>query len=384
METIIEQAYPLSSSSSSSSSSSTQLKSKKLPLKEFNEAYQENEFFVPTSLEHSKISVNQLVSALNNETEFGLLKLQVDQLKKNHTHTQRLLAPLPDHVQAKIRRQTFFKDTKKQLHQYQPIMDQLRHTHQLPPTLISSTNIASSTLTSLMADPPSSSSSSSSSTLSNLDTQLKKLTQVQRGGPMEVITEGKEELNEIKFVDDHVSQPTLKSVVETSSTSTTSVSSSPMNSKLKRKKRIELRYLRELSLRQEEKLKRMAKIKSKTYRKILKRDQLYQKKKRLQMNLEEISPEKKKELQYQLECERAEQRLTLKKKNTWTDQLNLLTSTSTSSSSSTSLNVTAMQPPSSDEEDEVSPKEKKETIPKKGLFAMKFMRRDLEMDFTSW
>ncbi|KAJ1672520.1 hypothetical protein EV182_007016, partial [Spiromyces aspiralis] len=82
-----------------------------------------------------------------------------------------------------------------------------------------------------------------------------------------------------------------------------------------RERRNELRMMRELMFRQERKTKRLAKIKSKAYRRILKKQKVRQQEQALQQLMEE-DPEAVREEQLKMARKRAEERMTLRHKNT--------------------------------------------------------------------
>jgi U3 small nucleolar RNA-associated protein 14 len=244
------------------------------PIEEQTEAYEESEFHLPNYSSTGPVDFSTLMGALA-ETEggdmgFGKLKHQVLQLKRDNDETKREEAPLPDRLQARIQRQVAYTQATENASKWQPIVEKNR-------------------------DAPS----------------LQFPMQVDR----QVMSTG-------KLVSDYKSQSKLDQAIEETMAASQfneldvapELPYNPTDPAAIRQRQEELREMRELAFRHEIKMKRRAKIKSKSYRKILKKERTKEKEKELE-HLLQVDPDAARDQAIRMELERVKGRMTLKSKN---------------------------------------------------------------------
>ncbi|KAI9207039.1 Utp14 protein-domain-containing protein [Polychytrium aggregatum] len=274
----------------------TVLPTKKRHMSEITEAFEESEYAISTrdsaaDLDSGSAKANQklnfadMVGVLQDTTDFGGLKKQIEQLEtpvavRDSLHkaaTQQaavVSAPLPKRVQDRLTREAAFAETKKDISKWTPIIKKNREaTHlQFP-----------------MNEPPAPGVSSSG--------LVSKFTPE---------TEMEKEIHQIL----EESQLVEKKQKAFEDMELNKVSKEELMAR-----RAELSKMRSLLFFEEQKAKRLAKIKSKTYRKILKKDKL----KKQMMSIEELhklDPQLAAAELEKLEAARAKERVSMRHKNT--------------------------------------------------------------------
>ncbi|CAG8469082.1 4136_t:CDS:2 [Ambispora leptoticha] len=225
-----------------------------------------------------KIELKDLLATLQEETGYSILKKELDN-KKNKVK-QPLPPPLPKRIQEKFNRQAAYEETKKEISKWEPIVKRNRESDHLE---------------------FSKSSSAASYQLSNntLAGTFKASTELEKQVEHILEESGFKEKDIQQYEELELNKLTIEEI---------------------QSRRRELRMMRELMFREDLKAKRIAKIKSKTYHKIKKREREKNK-----LNLEQLSqldPELGHQEQLKLEAARAQERMTLKHKNTsrWAKQ----------------------------------------------------------------
>lgn len=255
--------------------------SKKRQLKERNEAYKESEFNLSTREEDDaskKLSLADLMGTVEDEGGLGELKAGLESLagKGKNTTRKALDAPLAKRVQDRMDRQVALEQANKEVTKWQPTVKMLREAEHV-----------TFPLQDPYAVPKGNRSSAAMAGKFKAETTLEQ--QISRALADAGMKD--EELEEFEAL--KLNKLTVEEVEA---------------------KRKELRMMRELMFRHEIKNKRLKKIKSKSYRKLKRKE-----KERLGLQVKEME-----ELDHELDGEekmkaalsRAEERMTLKHKNT--------------------------------------------------------------------
>ncbi|KNE57724.1 hypothetical protein AMAG_04583 [Allomyces macrogynus ATCC 38327] len=242
---------------------------KKRRVEERTEAYDEGEFALP-GREHAQLDLGTLLGALSEEKEFGKLKKQALDLRRDHAESKTESAPLPARLQAKLERQAAYATAKEDVDKWQNIVERNKNlkTLHFP----------------LQAEKP-------SSTTARLVAEFKPATELDAaiGDVMKQST-----FNELEVAQE--------------------LPHNALDPEEVRRRQKELQLMRELAFRHEQKAKRHAKIKSKSFRKIQKKERTKQQEAELQHMLES-DPDAAREHLIKMELERAKSRVTLKAKS---------------------------------------------------------------------
>ena len=254
---------------------------KKRQLKERNEAYKESEFNLNTREEDDstkKISLSDLMGTVGEDSTFGELKSGLETLagKGKNLARRALDAPLPKRVQDRLERTAAASAANEEISKWQPTIKMNREAEHLSFPLQDTTVRTQEGRTSAaMADK------------FKAETPLEK----QIADALAQAGMKDEELEEFEAL--KLNKLTVEEVEE---------------------KRKELRLMRELMFRHESKNKRLKKIKSKSYRKLQRKEK---DKLSLQIeNMAEIDHEMDGEDKMDAAMNRAEERMSLKHKNT--------------------------------------------------------------------
>ncbi|RUP47697.1 Utp14 protein-domain-containing protein [Jimgerdemannia flammicorona] len=263
-------------------------KKRRGPIKERTEAYTESEFNLTARGSASatgakkKLELQDLVKTLQDETGLSGLKKNLQALESagGKGTAETLAAPLPKRIQDRLNRQAAYQETKKEVAKWQPIVKANREADHLAfpmndarPTQITSAGLANKF-----------------EATTDLEKQIR--TTLEDAGMKEKNLKDFEELAMNKLSIEEVEA-----------------------------RRKQLRMMRELMFREEIKAKRIAKIKSKTYRKIKKKEK--EKNSLMTEQLMDLDPELAGEERLKAEADRAAERMTLKHKNTgkWAKQM---------------------------------------------------------------
>ncbi|KAI8327677.1 small-subunit processome [Choanephora cucurbitarum] len=250
---------------------------KKRQLKEKNEAYQESEFNLNTKEddESKKLSLNDLMDTIEDESSFGALKTGLETLAgKGKNLTRRALdAPLAKRVQDRVDRQVALESANEEITKWQPTVKMTREAEHLMFPL-QDTSVA----------PKESRTSAAMASKFKAETPLEQ----QIAEALAQAGMKDEELEEFEAL--KLNKLTVEEVEA---------------------RRKELRLMRELMFRHEVKNKRLKKIKSKSYRKLKRKE-----KEKMSLQVDEIDHEMEDEDQMDAAKSRAEERMTLKHKNT--------------------------------------------------------------------
>ncbi|KAI7902717.1 small-subunit processome [Cokeromyces recurvatus] len=256
---------------------------KKRQLKEKSEAYKENEFNLPTHEEDDaskKLSLSDLMSTIEDDGTFGSLKTGLESLAgKGKNVTRRALsAPLAKRAQDRLERQAALEKATEEITKWEPTVQKLR---------------AAEHLSFPMQDPTES--HRATRTSAAMANKFKPETDLEKQISAALAEAGMkdEELEEFEAL--KLNKLSVAEIEE---------------------RRKELRMMRELMFRHEIKNKRLKKIKSKSYRKLKRKE-----KERLGLQaknsgLDEIDHELDDHEKMQAAISRAEERMTLKHKNT--------------------------------------------------------------------
>ncbi|GBC07953.1 hypothetical protein RclHR1_07800006 [Rhizophagus clarus] len=255
----------------------------KKQLKERTEAYKESEYNLATresSNIRKKIDLSDLIGSIQEETGFSGLKQKLASLESGGnkgTYKEPLPAPLPLRIQERLNRRAAYEKTKKDITKWEPIVKQNREAEHLKFPI--------------------------NAPLPHRQTNNVLVATFQPS------TEFEKEVNSI-LAENGVKEKNLQQYEE--------LQMSKLSVEEVEKRVKELRKMRELAFREEIKARRIAKIKSKTYRKIRKKE----KNKLSLKQLAELDPKLAREEQLRLETSRAQERMTLKHKNTskWAKQ----------------------------------------------------------------
>ncbi|ORE03944.1 Utp14-domain-containing protein [Rhizopus microsporus var. microsporus] len=256
-------------------------KTKRRQLKERNEAYQENEFNLNTrghDGSNKKISLNDLMSTVNDESTFGSLKEGIETLvgKGKHLTRRALDAPLPKRIQDRMERQAALANTTEEISKWQPTVQMTRAAEHLSFPLQDS-----------------SSSPKDGRTSAALASKFKAETTLEQQVQQALADAGMKDEELEAFEALKLNKLTVAEVEA---------------------RRRELRMMRELMFRSEIKNKRLKKIKSKSYRKLKRKE-----KEKITSQVQETSEvdfEEENEDKMKAALSRAEERMTLKHKNT--------------------------------------------------------------------
>ncbi|KAF9098877.1 hypothetical protein BGX27_000711 [Mortierella sp. AM989] len=256
-------------------------------LRERTEAYDESEYNLQahrSAAAHSvngnnnkkKLDIFDLVSTVQDEAGFSSLKKNIQALesgtKKGKT-AETLGAPLPKIVQDRLNRQAAYDETKKEVTKWLPIVQKNRQAEHLAFPM--------------NAPPVDAPSSSSLASKFDASTQMEKEVQ-------NVLVEGgMQEKKLMEFEELALNKMTTEEV---------------------EKRRADLRMMRDLMFREEIRAKRVSKIKSKLYRKIKKKER--ERNGLTSEEMAELDPEQAREERMLAEQKRAQERMTLKHKNT--------------------------------------------------------------------
>ncbi|KAI7870389.1 small-subunit processome [Spinellus fusiger] len=257
-------------------------KNKKVHIEERTEVYEENEFNLLArssentgSINKKKVDLNDLMSSFSNSAEFETMRkslLALDGKGKN-TEKKALEAPLPKRLQDRMERQVAYTEANKELGRWQATIKQNREADHLsfPMQAPLTEKMSNTTLASKFKAE------------TGLEKEIEKA--LQEAGMKDEELEAFEALQLNKLSIEEV-----------------------------KKRRDELRMMRELMFRHEIKARRLGKIKSKSYRKLQRKE-----KSKLEQqikNLEEVDHEISHQDQVKAAMDRAEERMTLKHKNT--------------------------------------------------------------------
>ncbi|KAJ3046003.1 hypothetical protein HDV00_003751 [Rhizophlyctis rosea] len=260
---------------------------KRKRAKETTEAFEESEYNLPARNVYSgestsrKVDLGDLMEAIAGETSFGGLKKQLEGLEKAQKGKfATAQAPLPKRVQDRHEREAAYQQTKKEVSKWEPIVKKNREADHL--------NFA--------ANEPQVPAISSGGLVS----QFKATNDMEK--------EVQAILQEASLVD--------KKQQELEALELNRVSKEELM-----ERRAELARMRSLLFFQEKKQKKIAKIKSKVYRKIHKKDKLKE-----DISLEELKrldPELARAEAEKLDAQRAIERVSLKHKNSgkWAKQM---------------------------------------------------------------
>ncbi|KAI9485688.1 MAG: small-subunit processome [Benjaminiella poitrasii] len=256
---------------------------KKRQIKEKSEAYKESEFNLPTREEDDaskKLSLADLMGTVEDESSFGLLKSGLDNLAgKGKNVTRRALdAPLAKRSQDRLERQAALSKATEEISEWQPTVQRLREAEHLSFPMQDPTEMPRRTR-----------SSAAMASKFKPETSLEK----QISDALAEAGMKDEELEEFEAL--KLNKLTVEEIEE---------------------RRKELRMMRELMFRHEIKNKRLKKIKSKSYRKLKRKE-----KERLSLQvknsgMDEVDHELDDQEMVDAAMSRAEERMTLKHKNT--------------------------------------------------------------------
>ncbi|KAF9426843.1 hypothetical protein BGZ76_002568 [Entomortierella beljakovae] len=256
-------------------------------LRERTEAYDESEYNLQahrSAAAHSldgnhnkkKLDIFDLVGSVQDEAGFSSLKKNIQALergtKKGKT-VDTLDAPLPKIVQDRLNRQAAYDESKKEVTKWLPIVQKNRQAEHLAFPM--------------NAPPVDTASSASMASKFDASTAMEKEVQ-------EVLIEGgMQEKKLMEFEELALNKMTTEEV---------------------EKRRADLRMMRDLMFREELRAKRISKIKSKLYRKIKKKER--ERNGLTSEEMAELDPSQAHEERMLAEQKRAQERMTLKHKNT--------------------------------------------------------------------
>ncbi|CAG8523271.1 11690_t:CDS:2 [Funneliformis mosseae] len=257
----------------------------KKQLKEHAEVFEESEYNLTTRESPNvkkKVDLQDLIGSIQEETGFSKLKQKLVSLESGGnkgTYQEPLPAPLPTRIQDKLNRQAAYEETKKDITKWEPIVKQNREADHLKFP---------------MNDQP-----SHNPTNNVLAATFQPSTELEKKVDSILVESGVKEKSLQQYEELQMSKLSVEEV----------------ENRVK-----ELRKMRELVFREEIKARRIAKIKSKAYRKIRKKEK--EKNKLDLKQLAELDPKLAREEQLILEATRAQERMTLRHKNTskWAKQ----------------------------------------------------------------
>ncbi|CAG8607857.1 2819_t:CDS:10 [Paraglomus brasilianum] len=258
---------------------------RKKHVKERTETYNESEYNLSTRNAQTnvkKLNLQDLVGTIQNEAGFTGLKkslLMFENSDKKGAIKGPLAAPLPKRIKDRLNREAAYEQTKKDISKWETIVKENRKKEHLefPMNAQPSHQISTSQLV------------SSFKATTPLEKQIEKA----------LVESGVEEKNLQKYEELQLNKLSVDEVLA---------------------RQRELRRMRELAFRAEIKAKRIAKIKSKAYRKIRKKER--EKNQFLLEQFTEPDDDITQQKKLKLETARAEERMTLKHKNSskWAKQ----------------------------------------------------------------
>ncbi|KAL2911587.1 hypothetical protein HK105_208926 [Polyrhizophydium stewartii] len=260
-------------------------KRKRKRLPEITEAFEESEYGLEAKSSgdahaRKRIGLDDLVGVIGNDDDFGGLKRQLETLDRLG-EKQAVSAPAPVRLTERVNRQAAYEQAKKEVSKWTGIVKKNREADQLSFTTSKApgSNVTSGALVSKFQP------------ATDLEKEIEAM--LEQTGMME---KHQRELEELEL--NKVSKQELQ------------------------ERQRELAKMRALMFFKEQKQKKIAKIKSKTYRKIHKKEAEKQAALSLEQ-LKELDPDLARAEAEKLELERAKERMTLKHKNTgkWAKQM---------------------------------------------------------------
>lgn len=271
---------------------------------EVTEAFEESEFALPSRLVHKKASnkleLQDMLNPVTESTSFGTLKKQMRDLehsKDSLKAEESLAAPLPKRIQDRIHRQAAYEETSKDVSKWTPMIKKNREADHLsfPLNQEPVRNMSNGAMVGQFE-------------VRNADfMQL-----MEMSNPRQASTDMEKEIQALL----REAALTEKKLHESEELEFKKISKEELL-----ERQTELGKMRALLFFKEQKQKKIAKIKSKVYRKLHKKA-----KESSDLDLEELKrldPELAKQKLEELEAERARERVTLKHKNTgkWAKQM---------------------------------------------------------------
>ncbi|KAG0240366.1 Utp14 protein-domain-containing protein [Mortierella sp. GBAus27b] len=256
-------------------------------LRERTEAYDESEYNLQahrsaaaystnSSANKKKLDISDLVGTIKDETGFSSLKKNVQALEngsKKAMPIDTLSAPLPKIAQDRLNREAAYTESKKEVSKWLPVVQKNRQAEHLAFPM--------------NAPPVDAPSSSSFASKFDATTQMEKEVQDV------LVAGGMQEKTLVEFEELALNKMSVEEV---------------------EKRRADLRMMRELMFREELRAKRVAKIKSKTFRKIKKKER--ERNALTSEEMADLDPSQVQEERLLAEQKRAQERMTLKHKNT--------------------------------------------------------------------
>jgi len=242
-----------------------------------NEAYDESEYNLqPKAKQGKKLDIKDFVGALSDDVGFGNLKKQLVQLEKpsNIVKKEVLTAPLSKREQDRLEREVAYEQTNKEVSKWTNIIKKNREADHI----VFNNDEQKSVRTN-----------------ASLTTHFKPQTSLESDINKLMEEAGVTEKKEAKFEELELNKISPEEIKE---------------------RRRELQRMRSLLFYQEQKMKKAAKIKSKAYHRILKKEKQRKQNELSLEQLEELDPELAEKERMKLETERARERVTLRHKNT--------------------------------------------------------------------
>ncbi|ORX76369.1 small-subunit processome [Anaeromyces robustus] len=241
------------------------------------EAFDESEYNLqPKVKQGKKLDIKDFVGALSDEVGFGNLKKQLVQLEKpsNIVKKEVLNAPLSKREQDRLEREVAYEQTNKEVSKWTNIIKRNREADHI----VFNNDEQKSVRTN-----------------ASLTTHFKPQTSLESEITKLMEDAGVTEKKESKFEELELNKVSPEEIKE---------------------RRKELQRMRSLLFYQEQKMKKAAKIKSKAYHRILKKEKQRKQNELSLEQLEELDPELAAKERMKLETERARERVTLRHKNT--------------------------------------------------------------------
>ncbi|ORY61880.1 small-subunit processome [Neocallimastix californiae] len=241
------------------------------------EAFEESEYNLqPKAKEGKKLDIKDFVGALSDEVGFGNLKKQLVQLEKPSKIVKKevLTAPLSKREQDRLEREVAYEQTNKEVSKWTNIIKKNREADHV----VFNNDEQKSVRTN-----------------ASLTTHFKPQTSLESEINQLMEDAGVTEKKEAKFEELELNKVSPEEIKE---------------------RRRELQRMRSLLFYQEQKMKKAAKIKSKAYHRILKKEKQRKQSELSLEQLEELDPELAEKERMKLETERARERVTLRHKNT--------------------------------------------------------------------
>lgn len=251
----------------------TQSKKRKV-ITEVNEFVEESEFGLAGKTNNTKkIGLEDLIAPVDLQSNFGNLKKQLSKLNSNES-TATIGAPLPIRSQERISRTVAYEESKKSIAKWIPLVKKNREADHLQ----------------FPMDEPAPQNLTSGSLVQKFHPSTEMEMEIEHILDQSGLTEHKQKQRE-------------------------ELELSKISPEEMKEKMAQLSKMRSLMFYQEQKLKKIAKIKSKTYRKIHKKS-AEKLKSEIMKQMEELDPELAQEARDKAEFERIKERMTLKHKNT--------------------------------------------------------------------